>query len=219
VAVYLPFGFLCSQRHLLLIAFYADNEWNDCPNVNQGLSHWTTVFGDFDKHWDHNFQVIRPADRNENFAFVHKNSLFIGLNLVGGRVHHSGEWSSRLLDQFHWVEQLVASNVLGSSPKAGKVVVFGHANPTGDHSDFFDSLRDYIRDDLKNTIPFLYLNGDAHAFRHDTNFFSQSNFLRIQVEGGTGDPPIQVSVNTSIFFPLDISDVFSYDRMLDANHD
>jgi hypothetical protein len=199
---------------LLLIAFYADNEWNDCPNVNQAWRHWTTVFGDFDKNWDHNFQLTRPADRNECFAFVHKNSLFIGLNLVGGRNHHGGEWSSRLKGQFRWVKQLVESNVLGTSPKAGKVVIFGHANPNGSHSDFFHPLEDYIRGDLENRIPFLYLNGDGHDFRHDTHFLGKTNFLRIQVEGGTRDPPIQVSVDTSNVASRDTSGVFSYDRML-----
>jgi hypothetical protein len=69
--------------------------------------------------------------------------------------------------------------MLGTSPKAGNVVLFGHANPNRINSDFIHPVEDNIHDDLEIRIPFLYLNGDAHAFRHDKVFWGQSNFLRI----------------------------------------
>jgi hypothetical protein len=180
------------------------------------------VFGSFESNWNHDFDIIRPTNRTENFAFVHKKSLFIGLNLVGGGLHHAGEWRTRLQDQFEWVKELVTSDVLGSPSKARGVIIFGHANPASDHSGFFDPLSSYIRDDLNNSIPFLYLNGDAHAWRIDTDFYGQSNFLRMQVEGGTRDPPLQVTVNATADSTVNAtsdrsnaSAVFSYNRMLE----
>jgi hypothetical protein len=188
--------------------------------VNQAEEHWDAVFENFEQNWDHPFQVTRQPNRTENFAFVHKSSLFIGLNLVGGLVHHQGEWDSRLEDQFLWVKDLVTTHALpagGASPDnvVVSVVIIGHATPTSDHGDFFDPLRDFIRDDVNNTVPFLYINGDDHAWKYTPNFFGQSNFLRIQVEGGTREPPLQVNVNATEQNLKNYADVFSYDRMIE----
>lgn len=197
----------------LKLELLTDNEWNDCPNVFEAYDHWITVFGNFEDHWDHSFNVIRQDSRGENFAFVHQRTLFVGLNLVGGRVHRPLEWEERLSDQVEWIKQLVSSRILSDPSQADTVVIFGHANPSDDHSDFFLPLRNYLRDDLENTVPFLYLNGDAHAWNYRENFYDQSNFLRMQVEGGTRDPPLQVTVRSK--FGASTREVFSHDRMLE----
>jgi hypothetical protein len=64
---------------------FADNEWNDCPNVDEAFDQWMTVFGKFDEQWKHPFNVIRHDTRPENFSFLSKRTLFFGLNLVGGK--------------------------------------------------------------------------------------------------------------------------------------
>jgi hypothetical protein len=46
-----------------------------------------TVFGDFHDQWNHPFTVIKHETRPENFSFLHKRTLFFGLNLVGGKRH------------------------------------------------------------------------------------------------------------------------------------
>jgi hypothetical protein len=45
------------------------------------------------------------------------------------------------------------------------VMIMGQATPASNHDNFFDPLRDFIQDDVKNTFPFLYLNGDVHAWK------------------------------------------------------
>lgn len=173
-----------------------------------------TVFGRFDEQWNHSFSVQRHETRPENFAFVHKRTLFFGLNIVGGRVQRAKEWEDRLTDLFQWVQQLVDARVLSSQADAESVVIFGHANPTDNHDAFFDPLADYLEQDSVATTPFLYLNGDGHAWIYKEKFFQRPNFLRIQVEGGTRDPPLQVSLNNSNARAKPISEVFNYDRML-----
>ena len=81
-----------------------------------------------------------------------------------------------------------------SSDTADNVVIVGHATPTADHAAFFDPRVEYMEVELENSITFLYLNGDAHAWSVHSVFFEQPNFVQLQVEGGTRDPPLAVSV-------------------------
>lgn len=205
---------ILNQSHAPIFIVLGDNEWNDCPNVDQGFTYWKTVFGRFDEQWNHAFSLQRHQTRTENFAFVHKRTLFFGLNLVGGHVQRAKEWKERLTDLYEWVQQLVDSRVLSPQADADSVVIFGHADPSHDHDDFFDPLVDYLEQDLVSTIPFLYLNGDGHAWNYKEKFYRRPNFLRIQVEGGTRDPPLQISLNNSDARAKPISDVFNYNRML-----
>ena len=95
------------------------------------------------------------------------------------------------------------------------IVVFGHANPTAQHDDFFLPLKLFIRDELDNTVPVLYLNGDAHVWSYNSSFYDVPQFLRMQLTGGTSEPPLQVIVSPS---ENDIDNfaqnVFLYDRRL-----
>jgi hypothetical protein len=183
--------------------------------VNAAWSHWTATFSRFDENWNHTFKVARPEDRQENFAFVHKKTLFIGLNLVGGRVHNTSEWRSRLKEQVEWTKQLVSNHtgISADHETVRSVVIFGHANPAVSHTDFFGPLRVFIQNELKNRVPVLYLNGDGHEWKVDQNFFEQNNWLRIQLTGGTSEPPLQMKVNAS--FPSDTTQAtFFYNRRL-----
>lgn len=63
-------------------------------------------------------------------------------------------------------------------------------------------------------VPFLYLNGDAHKWNYKENFFGRSNLLRMQVEGSTREPPLQVTVHNNAIGTKKPSEVFQYDRML-----
>lgn len=185
-----------------------DNEWNDCPNINTAWGHWHNTFERFENHWDHSFQVTRPENRTECFTFLHKKTLFIGLNLVGGRVQSTGEWKRRLSWQVQWTKSLILQHT-----QANAVVILGHANPTADHAAFFTPLKAFIQSTLQNRIPIMYVNGDAHVWSNDSRFFGQRNFLRVQLTGGTVEPPLKVMVNASSSFGV-VANTFSYDRRL-----
>lgn len=194
-----------------------DNEYNDCPNAMEGLGFFRTAFGDLEKNWNASYQVHRDGVRPENFYFVHKLALYIGLNIVGGTVHNTTEWESRLSYQFEWVKGLIETFVIDNSneTKAGSVVIFGHAFPLDRHDAFFEPLEEYVTKDLKEKIPMLYVHGDKHFFAFNQKFMGD-NFQSIMVEGGDRDPPLQVTVNMpeKINDKLKAKDIFSFDRML-----
>jgi hypothetical protein len=196
-----------------------DNEYNDCPNVDESWEDWKTVFGDFEKHWITSLQVFRDPERPENFYFVHKRVLYIGLNIVGGSNADANEWKTRLDRQWYWTKLLIETHVVQKEPSdASGVVIFGHADPRPvAHLHFFDPLKNYIEIELNNTIPFLYVNGDKHYFQFDSAFYGQSNFHRIMVEGGKKEPPLQISVTVPTdpyHEALRVEDIYEYDRFL-----
>jgi chitodextrinase len=161
-----------------------DNEWNDCSNPNAAWQLWESYFTDFEQAYCGTPPVEAQAVRHENFAFVSKGVLFVGLNVVGGTVHDSDEWDTRLQQDADWVD-------LQFTQKAGQVraaVVFGHAGPDSDRTIFFDQFE---ASSAALGKPVLYIMGDDHSWVFD-NPFSESNMARITIE--RDDPPLEVTV-------------------------
>ena len=207
----------CSLTHTLFPPI--DNEFNDCSNVSTGWDYWMQELSNFENYWNHHFVVTRPPERPENFAFVHKRTLFIGLNLVGGRIHDADEWTSRLSEQANWTTMLMERHTSGldeSIEQVWSVVIFGHANPNAAHGLFFTPLTTYIQTALRpRKIPVLYMNGDAHVWSLDSSYMGVDELLRIQLTGGTSEPPLQVIVAPNAEAETASAEsVFLYDRRL-----
>ena len=143
-----------------------------------------------ENNWNHSFPVVRNLHYPENFYFVHKRTLLVGLNIVGGKVHDATEWNIRLTTAAIWLKEVVALFV--PAGLASGVIVMAHAKISENHMDFFDPLRRLVRDEWGNTIPFLYLHGDGHGYRHNPGFLNQPNLLAIQSEGGVRDPVLKI---------------------------
>jgi predicted phosphodiesterase len=189
-----------------------DNEYNDCSNINSATTYWQQVFGYFEQHWSSSFSVTRPSSRPENFSFTNRGALIIGLNIVGSPVQSTSEWKDRLSSEFTWTRTLIRDyrNAISGT---GRVVIFGHANPNSDHDEFFIPLQAFIQDELKNSIPILYLHGDGHFWKDQTNFYGQSSFRSIMLTGGTSELPLKVFVKAT-GLPASVDAAFSYDRRL-----
>jgi hypothetical protein len=177
-----------------------DNDWNDCKsNVEEAKTFWHNSFDDFEsRYWDlpSDLNVNRWVSLPENFAFEYRQTLFIGLNLVGGRVHDRREWRNRLKLQYVITRDLI-NRYVDRTAESGiqRVVVFGHANPKMDHWHYFIRLRLFIHWKLKNRVPILYLNGDFHQWDYDPNYMSQKSVLRIQVAGNGEEVPVRIQIN------------------------
>lgn len=99
------------------------------------------------------------------------------------------------------------------STTTGRVVIFGHANPNSLHKPFFHPIKTFIRDELKDTIPILYLNGDQHKWKYEPNFYGRPAFLRITVTGLAVDPLLKVTVTADGQF-VDPQLAYAIDRRL-----
>lgn len=177
-----------------------DNEWNDCLIPSNAWELWRTHFMRFDQHWQHRLPVFRQLEREENFAFTFDNVLFLGLNLVGGRVHDAEEWRQRHAQNGAWLE----ANVARCGEKLRAVVIFGHATPKEVHDDFFARV---VQSSQQHGKPVLYLHGDGHTWIQDRPFLAK-NIMRIQVDQGGKAPPLKVSLTDDPAAP------FRFDRRL-----
>lgn len=186
--IYVKVAGMLSKSRLPLFIIPGDNEWNDCvtPDPIQAWEYWKTHFMRFDQRWQHNLTVFRQLQREENFSFVKNEVLFIGLNIVGGRVHDSAEWKQRHRECLDWIR----GNLSQFGNDVASLVVFGHARPAGNHKDFFDPFSEEAQNFRK---PVLYLHGDGHRWIHDRPFPAE-NILRVQVDQGGIAPPLKVTV-------------------------
>ena len=177
-----------------------DNEWNDAPNVDEAWTFWTRNFLYLDHHWKHAFKVARQSVRPENFTFVNGRVLFIGLNLVGGRVHDAEEWKTRHAQNVDWIESAFSEH----GKAVDSAVVFAQALPNSTHADFMKGFTAAARTFEK---PVLFVHGDGHRWLH-TPQFAASNITRIQVDQGGIAPPLLVRATGDPHVP------FIFDRRL-----
>ena len=185
---------ILKQSPVPVFLLVGDNEYNDCTNIppSLALDLWRNKFVRYDiKHWSHVFQVEQLSKHPETFAFVHKRTLFIGLNIVGGSVHDKEEWHDRLQDQLIWVKGLMMKN----TNLARSVVIFGHADPRAKHAAFFTPFTRFLSDEFPRSIPVLYLCGDFHKWSYDPGFFKVDNSLRVRLTGGTKEAVVKITVD------------------------
>jgi hypothetical protein len=171
-----------------------DNEWNDCSSPSQAWAFWVEHLLGLEQDFcglpaSFESQTVRP----ENFSFVSKGVLFIGLNLVGGSVHSSSEWSTRLQQDADFVNQELGQH--GSQVRA--LVVFGHAGPSSNRSLFFNQ---FVAAAASFGKPVLYIHGDGHSWIFD-HPFSVQQILRVQVPQGD---PVEAVVSLASVDPFTV---------------
>jgi Calcineurin-like phosphoesterase len=190
-----------------------DNEWNDCvkARIDAGWQLWNQEFLRFENNWNHTITVVRQPGFEENFYFVEKRTLIIGLNLVGGRVHNSTEWKARQGAEYEWTRNVINLFV---PTFADGVIILAHAKPTADHRFFMDPLKHDMANNWKNTFPILYLHGDGHSWVYSPHFKSQPNMLRVQHEGGVRDPILKILADPAKNGP-EVYSAFQFDRQLE----
>jgi predicted phosphodiesterase len=205
---------LLRLSHAPVFVVLGDNDWNDCINRDEAFGFWKKHLLKFEsRHWNHSFDIIRQPRRLENFAFAHNGALFIGLNIVGGAVQSEGEWYRRLTDEVSWTIGVIRNYRDALAPKVGRVLIFAQAYPSSHHRAFFEPFQAFVRDELQNRLPILYLHGDLHYWLYEPNFYDQSSFLRIMVTGQTVDPPVRIGVRAT-GDKSSTKDAFEIDRRL-----
>lgn len=199
-AVYAKVSGMLRKSSVPTFIIPGDNEWNDCVDPASAWQFWEQYFRRFDQNWQHQLPVFRQLEREENFSLFHKGVLFVGLNIVGGRIHEAAEWPRRHAQDLAWTRQ----NFAQFGDHAHAVVIFGHAQPRPDHDDYFGPLAEEA---TKIAKPILYIHGDGHRWKKDYPFQAK-NILRVQVDQGGIAPPLRVTVDSKG------ADVFQFDRRL-----
>ena len=206
-------GILRTNRHPTFI-IPGDNEWNDCENPVEAWKLWEANFMRFDEHWANELGVVRQPTRQENFAFIQEETLFIGINLVGGKVHDWQEWESRIEEDRLWLETQFKLH----SDTCNAAVIFAHANPGTRINGLFElknhafgPLIEYL--DKGTNIdfpkPILLIHGDGHRWIEDHPFpTTGKRITRVQVTMGGIEAPLHVEVRNTDENPFYLSRSF-----------
>jgi hypothetical protein len=187
-------------KKLLIPTFIVpgDNEWNDCTDPGKAWTLWEKYFLGFENNWKDVSDIERQDTRPENFSFNLKGVLFIGINLVGGRIHDPEEWSQRHGQNVDWIRKMFAKY----KEEVRAAVILAQADPKDKHEDFMTPFRVLCKIFKK---PILFLNGDGHIWQHDAPWL-ESNIVRVQVDKGGIAPPLQITVT------LDEVNIFRFER-------
>src|SRR3954463_10082063 len=103
-----------------------DNEWNDLEDPAKGWIWWQKYYAKFEEHFQPPWKTERQPERQENFAFLRKGVVFIGINLPGGRVHDPSEWALRLPQDAAWIKEVLTRPSMSDARAA---VIWCQANP------------------------------------------------------------------------------------------
>jgi hypothetical protein len=197
-SVYMKVAGMLAKSKPPVFIIPGDNEWNDCMHPDKAWLSWKRHFMRFDRRWKHGFRTFRQLEREENFSFVRGNVLFIGINIVGGRIHDADEWKKRHAQDLEWTRR----NLRQFGATVSSVVVFGHALPFPKHNDFFAA---FSKEAANLKKPVLYLHGDGHRWFHDRPFAAKT-IQRVQVDQGGIAPPVKITITDHA------TDPFRFDR-------
>ena len=173
-----------------------DNEYNDCENPQQALEYWNKHFLHFNENWAFEPEVTYQTERPENFSWVENKVLFIGINLVGSKVHDSIEWTERLTQNGLLIKTLLEKQK--NNVKA--MVAFAHANIVEAGPDKFKPFTDLFRAAAKSfEKPVLMVQGDGHFWIKDKPWQEQ-NITRLQIDGR--DTAVKITVDSNLEYPF-----------------
>jgi hypothetical protein len=179
---------------LIFVSILSD-ALSDCPNPTQAFAFWYEYILDFEtKYWlAPSWNITRQTPNySENYAFLHHNVLFIGVNLVGGVVHDQKEWNNRHAANLAWVESTV-SNHEGTFET---LVVLAHADPDIDINDNFFVPFYALVQGYDEKVIFLHRNLGIDTWKVESEFNGISNLDVVVVEGSLW-PPMWVQIDTA----------------------
>ena len=173
-----------------------DNEYNDCDHPKKAFKHWKKNFLKFNLHWRTDWETTYQPEQQENFTWIEQEVLFVGLNIVGGKVHSKKEWKKRLTSNADWLESLLEQN---KSKGLKALVIFGHANMSIHPENFEEFTTKFRKLAAQFEKPILYLHGDGHEWKKDRPW-KEKNILRVQVDAGARI--LEVRINTQAKHPF-----------------
>lgn len=178
-----------------LFMLVGDNEWNDCDEPEQAWSNWLKYYAQFEDNWSHSLLVSHQAEQPDNFAFSYEDVLFIGLNIVGGRIYDQDVWDEVESHDIAWLSKHFAGN------QARAVVLLAQADPEGQHPRLYNKLKE-LAETYSGSI--LFIHGDGHKWMSETGW-AAPNITKIQVDKGGIADPIEVIFRQSESFPFIIN--------------
>ena len=185
-----------------------DNEWNDCNDYQNAMEKWRHNFVGYEQKWSPlPFQVFRQGNRTENFYFVYKKVVYIGLNMVGGKVHNEEEWRMRLNDNLKWIRNRVRDHM----EEIALVVIFGNSGNLDVNRSFFVDLASLVtewnsefiqkpgtQDEMiQRNLPVFYIKEHENESVLHKDFMGIRDFMLVNIQSGIW-PAAKISIDSEL---------------------
>jgi len=184
---------LLRKSQLPMLVLPGDKDWMDCDNIKpkKAFDLWSETYVRFEENWQSMNEipvlVERPPERQENFAFMFRDVLFIGINNGGEKERATDidkdEYKQREKDVRTWVKLQVKTYEDGPLQA---VVIFAHAYR---FKDTFQWISERLQE---KGVQIFLLHGDGGVF--DLNKPLSDNFYEIVLDPVGRAPPIQLTV-------------------------
>lgn len=204
-----------SQSRHPFIYVPGDNEWTDCASAappaiaEERLAKLREIFfAEASSLGRHKIPLSRQnADFPENIRWLHKNVLFVGLNVPGSNNNYrpdteNTEYRSRQMANSLWLKQAFS---MGIKKKVRGIVVLIHGNPRfkdrpTTRSGYQTFLKDLEKGIEKYRRPVLLAHGDTHLFRVDQPLTDAAGvtipyLTRIEVPGSPFTDWVRIKVD------------------------
>lgn len=169
-----------------------DKDWAACGSkrkAQDALRYWNNNFRQFDKNWDHKFDVRYQGSVAGNFAFLHKGVLFLSVNIVDTDTEPE-EMTNRHERNVMWTKEQMREY---KQSQYRAVVIFGHSSPSEDQGEYFWPVVDQVKNLDK---PVLYLHSNKHGnYEIYTPFEEAENFKAVQLEKQGREAPMKVTIS------------------------
>ncbi len=183
-AHYAPIANMMKSLAVPVYTIPGDNETIDCDTAAVGLMRWKQYFINYEQNFCGATPTVHQAARPENWAFLKDGVLFVGINMVGG--------SSPYQLDADWIAEQLATH--GTQVRAA--VILSHIGP--DKSTTFSTP--FRQAAAAFGKPVLFLHGHGHAW--STGYpFPEPNIFRVQVENGSAEDPVEVTVTMDVTSP------------------
>lgn len=177
-----------------------EEDWNNCDDPDDAWDAWMSTFELYNQRWDSSsivdgetVQVYREKYQLENWGFVAKGVLFLGVHIVNGIVPDQFEFRQRNKLNIEWIKGM--SKHHESVIRA--VVICGNAQPGhSTNAGFFSNLDLFLRNYTK---PALYVH-TAPSIRSNTAakyyqpFKDLPSLMAAQVEKTPDNLPVRIQV-------------------------
>lgn len=177
---------------ILVLVVPGEEDWANCPDQQEAWGHWVDNFLQFEKFQNHDLEIVRMDDQRENFAFLSKGVLFVGLHETNGRIDDIDELRRRNSMNVDWVK--TAYEIYGTDARA--LVLFANGRPAIRENDsFYIGIGDFLFD---NKIPTAYIhanhaNGKELKY-HPYEIDGMEHVVAIQSSLGENHEPLRINV-------------------------
>lgn len=153
-------------------------DWTECPNPNDAWDNWYNSFillnEKFNKTGVDKIITYHEKNHLENWAFIQKNVLFIGIHEVGGIIVDQNEFTTRNERNYKWVESML--NTHYNNDNIRSLVIFGNAKPgLPQNTMFFAPLGDLLGTNNYNKLPTLYIHSSSDSKSNGTLYQPLNN--------------------------------------------